>query len=315
MKVEIKTVAGYAPKKVATNDDIISIKGIQTNDQWIQDHFGVKTRTLAEEENASDLGVEATKRALEKAGLKKEQLDAIVAATMTPDQPCPSTACIIQGKLGLEGVPAFDISAACSGYVYALDTAVRLLGGSMQGDSYKHVALVATEKMSDCMDWSDRVVCPIFGDYGTATILTKSGKDKFIASYLYADGRGRNVLHIPRGEKNLKMEGKEVYAFAVDLFPKLVNRVLEKAKLEKDDIDWIFPHQANTNILQKGFEALGIPMEKTLINMDRYGNTSAASIPMAMAEAVEKGLLKRGQKILATGFGAGWTGASIVFEW
>ena len=315
MKVEIRTVAGYAPKKVATNEDIIRIKNIETNDQWIQDHFGVKTRTLAEGEKASDLGAEATKRALEKAGLKKEQLDAIIAATMTPDQPCPSTACIIQDKLGVNGIPAFDISAACSGYVYALDAAVRLMGNGLQGDSYRHVALVATEKMSDCIDWSDRVVCPIFGDYAATTILSQSDRDKFIASYLYADGSGRDVLKIPRGEKYLKMEGKEVYAFAIDLFPKLVRRVLEKAKLEVKDIDWVFPHQANTKILEKGFETLGIPMEKTLINMDRYGNTAAASIPMAMAEAVEKGLFKRGQRILATGFGAGWTGASILFEW
>lgn len=315
MRVEVSGVAGYAPKKIATNDEIIRIQNIQTTDEWITEHFGVKTRAIAEEEKASDLGVESTKRALLKAGLQKEQLDAIVVATMTPDQQCPSTACIIEDKLGVNGIPAFDVSAACSGYVFALDTAARLLGNGLKGDNYKHIALVATEKMSSCIDWSDRVVCPIFGDYAATTILSKSSRDKFIASYLYSDGSGRNILRISENERFLRMQGKEVYLFAIKLFPILVEKVLEKAKLGIKDIDWVFPHQANVRILEDCFKRLGIAMEKTLINMDKYGNTAAASIPMAMAEAVELGLLKRGQTVLAVGFGAGWTGGSIIFEW
>lgn len=315
MRAEIKTTGRYVPEKVLSNQELIEIENINTSDEFITERFGVRERRVAaENENTSDLGVKSVQIALKKAGLEKSELDAIVVATMTPDLQCPSTSCIIQEKLGLKGIPAFDLSAFCSGYVYGLDTVARMLGNHMVGDSYKNIAFVTAEKMSKIMDYSDRVVSPIFGDIGCTTIVSRSDKDKIISSYLYADGSGKDALIIPEGDGHLRMNGKDVYEFATDLFPKLVNETLKKAKMDLKDVDWIFPHQANTNIIQKGLGVLGLGMDKTFLNLDKYENTAAASIPVAIDEAVEKGLVKRGDTLLCVGFGAGWTGAGIVLE-
>ncbi|MFH1587603.1 MAG: beta-ketoacyl-ACP synthase 3 [Candidatus Diapherotrites archaeon] len=314
MKAEIRAIGTYAPERVLLNEELIGIKGINTSDEFIREKFGVRERRVAENENTSDLGVKSVEIALKKANMKKEDLDAIVVATMTPDLQCPSTACIIQEKLGLKGIPAFDLSAFCSGYVYGLDTVARMLDNRMKGDSYKNIAFVTAEKMSGILDYSDRTVSPIFGDIGCTTIVSKSEKDKVISSYLYADGSGKDALIIPEGGRYLKMEGKDVYDFATELFPKLVKETLRKAEMHLDDVDWIFPHQANVNIIKKGLEALGLGMEKTFLNMDKYGNTAAASIPLAIGEGIEKGKVKRGDILLCVGFGAGWTGGGIVLE-
>lgn len=314
MKAEIKSVGSYLPKKILSNEEIIRIKNIDTTEEFISERFGVKTRRKIEGEKTSDLGAESTKKALEKANLSKKDLDAIVVATMTPDQECPSTACIIQDKLGLTGIPAFDVSAACSGFVYAMDVVVRMLGNQLENDNYRNIALVSCEAMSKVLDYSDRAVCPIFGDASSTVIFSKSDKDKVYASYLYADGSGSKLLSIPENDKYLRMDGKEVYGFAVTLFPKIVNETLKKAKMDLGDVDWIFPHQANVNIIREGLKRLGLGMDKTFLNMDKFGNTAAASIPLAMDEAIELGKVKRGQLLLCVGFGAGWTGGGILLE-
>lgn len=314
MKAEINVIGSWVPPKVISNQELISIKKINTTDEFIRERFGVRERRVAQNENTSDLGVKSVKVALKKANLKKEDLDAIVVATMTPDLQCPSTSCIIQKKLGLTGIPALDISAFCSGYVYGLDLVTRLLGNQMIGDNYKNIALVTAEKMSKIMDYSDRTTSPIFGDMGCTTIVSNSAKDKIISSYLYADGSGNDALVIPEGGKYLRMNGKDVYECATELFPKLVNETLKKAKMDLEDIDWVFPHQANINIIRVGLKKLGFDMDKTYLNLDKYGNTASASIPVAIDEAIEKRVVKRGDILLCVGFGAGWTGAGIVLE-
>ncbi len=314
MKAEISAIGTYVPEKVLLNEELIAIEGINSSDEFIREKFGVKERRVAENENTSDLGVKSVEIALERADLKKEDLDAIVVATMTPDLQCPSTACIVQEKLRLKGIPAFDLSAFCSGYVYGLDAVTRMLDNRMKGDSYKNIAFVTAEKMSRIMDYSDRGISPIFGDIGCTTIVSASEKDKVISSYLYADGSGKDALIIPEGERYLRMEGKDVYDFAVDLFPKLVNETLKKSEMKLEDVDWIFPHQANVNIIEKGMEALGLGMDKTFLNLDKYGNTAAASIPLAIGEGIERGKVKRGDMLLCVGFGAGWTGGGILLE-
>ncbi|MFH1255842.1 MAG: beta-ketoacyl-ACP synthase III [Candidatus Diapherotrites archaeon] len=309
---EIKGIGAHLPGKELDNEEVIAIKGIDTSDKFIRERFGVQKRRVIEGgEKNSDLGAEALKKAAEKAGITLKEIDAIVCATMTPEKPSPSTACIIQGKLGLKGVPAFDVSAACSGFVYGLDSAARMVSGG----EYKNIALVATETMSKIVDWSDRVVCPVFGDAGTATIVSHSKKEKVLATHLTADGGGSGVLHVPENEKFLRMNGKDVYEFAVKLFPETARKTVKKAGIGLKDIDWVFPHQANINIIRDGMKELGLGMEKTHLNMQKYGNTAAASIPLAIEEAERIGKVKKGDLLLCVGFGAGWSAGGAVVEW
>ncbi len=288
---------------------------LDTSDEWITQRTGIKTRRIWENPPAdanAQLGAEASKRALEKAGLTADDIDTIICATFTPDTLMPSTAVDIAEKLGAKGTFAFDIAAACSGFVFGLTVADSLI---KSGQS-KRVLLVGSEVISRSLDWQDRGTCLLFGDGAGAAILEASeGEQGVVASVNYTDGKAGDALALPVwDEKNyLTMNGQVVYRHAVKLMPQQVNAVLEKADLTIDDIDLLVPHQANVRIIEKVGERLGIDPAKVMINVDKYGNTSSATIPIALEEAMEAGRIKEGSTVAITALGGGITaGAAII---
>lgn len=315
----------YVPERILTNSDLEKI--VETNDEWIVSRTGIKERHIAAPGQAtSDLAYEAALKALESAGMKAEELDLIIVATVTPDSAFPSTACILQDKLGAKGAAAFDLSAACSGFVYSLATAT----GFIQNGMYNNALVIGADTLSSITDYTDRNTCVLFGDGAGAVIVGEVPEGRGFQSFdLGAEGSGGSLLNLEAGGSRLPashqtvddkkhfiyMNGREVFKFAVRVMGSATERVLTKAGLAKENIDLFVPHQANIRIIQSAMQRLELPPEKVVINVDKYANTSAASIPLALVEAAEEGRMKEGDAVLMVGFGGGLTWGASVLIW
>lgn len=322
----IKGVGSYVPERIVTNEELS--RRVDTSDEWIQARTGIRERHIARDDQAtSDLAVEAAKAALASARMKAEELDLILIATVTPDMPFPSTACFVQHKLGLKNIPAFDITAACSGFLYGLEVAKGLL----RSRTYKNILVIGAEKLSCITNWEDRATCVLFGDGAGAVILGTIPQPGYglIDSHLGADGADYQILHLPAGgsakpasletvkagEHFLQMQGNQVFKLAVRAMEQSATLLLERQGLRPDQIAWVIPHQANTRIIEAISQRLGIGMERFWVNLDSFGNTSAASIPIALDEAFRAGSIKKDDYILFVSFGAGLTWASALIKW
>lgn len=318
----IVAVDCYAPEKVVTNDDLGQI--VDTNDEWIYSRTGIKRRHISDGENTSQLCIEVAKRLISKSGINPEEIDLVIVGTITPDYATPSTACLVQGAVGAVNAFAFDISAACSGFVYAMSIADKFI----KSGSYKKAIVIGAETLSKIINWKDRTTCVLFGDGAGGAILEATDKGGIIAEDLHAKGEDalkltaserqpHNMLYTPERENNpyLVMDGKAIFNFATKVVPQSINAIVEKSGVDINDVKYIVPHQANSRIIDIVARKLKIPVEKFYINIDEYGNTSAASIAIALGEMSNKGLLKKGDKIIVTGFGAGLTWGSMLIEW
>lgn len=315
----------YVPEKVLTNADLE--KMVETNDEWIVSRTGIRERHIAAPEQAtSDLAYEAAVVALQRAGIKPEELELIIVATVTPDTTFPSTACILQDKLGAKKAAAFDLSAACSGFVYSMAAA----NGFLQTGMYNNALIIGADTLSRITDYSDRNTCVLFGDGAGAVVLGEVPEGRgFLSFDLGAEGAGGPLLKLEGGGSRLPasqetveggkhfiyMNGREVFKFAVRVMGTATEEVLRKAGKTKEDIDLFVPHQANIRIIQSAMQRLDLPEEKCVINVDKYANTSAASIPLALVEAAEEGRMKEGDTILLVGFGGGLTWGASVLVW
>ncbi|WP_379136433.1 beta-ketoacyl-ACP synthase III [Paenibacillus sp. sgz500958] len=315
----------YVPERILTNADLEKI--VDTNDEWIVSRTGIRERHIAAPHEAtSDLAYEAAIKALESAGMKAEDLDLIIIATVTPDSAFPSTACLLQDKLGAKGAAAFDLSAACSGFVYGLATAT----GFIQNGMYNNALVIGADTLSRITDYTDRNTCVLFGDGAGAVIVGEVPEGRGFQSFdLGAEGSGGHLLKLEAGGSRLPasletveakkhfmyMNGREVFKFAVRIMGSATERVLTKAGMGKEDIDLFVPHQANIRIIQSAMQRLDLPPEKCVINVDRYANTSAASIPLALVEAAEEGRMKEGDTVMMVGFGGGLTWGASVLIW
>ena len=309
---------GYLPEKVLTNHDLERM--VDTSDEWIRSRTGITQRHIAaDHEMASDLALHASRKAMEAAGIKAEEIDLIIVATTTPDMIFPSTACILQDKLGAGNCPAFDVQAVCSGFVYALATADMFI----RAGRCRNALVVGTEVYSRILDWSDRSTCVLFGDGAGAVVLSQSDQPGILSSHLHADGKHSKILAVPgsicdgkvQGKPFLIMEGNTVFKFAVKVLEEVVHEALAENNLQASDIDWLIPHQANIRIIQSTAKKLGIPMEKVVVTVDRHGNTSAASIPLALDTAIRDGRIKSGQHVLMEGVGGGFTWGAVLLRW
>lgn len=312
----IAGTGSYLPSKILTNADLESM--VDTTDEWIVTRTGIRQRHIAAEgEYTSDLAVQAARRAMMAAEIEASEIDLIIIATTTPDRIFPSTACLVQDKLGISNCPAFDIQAVCSGFVYALATADNFIkaGGA------KCVLVVGAETMSRITDWTDRTNCILWGDGAGAVILKASDEQGIVSTHLHADGSYANLLHVQsgvsktEGSKTVQMEGNSVFKVAVNTLDAIVDETLEANGLAKSDIDWLVPHQANIRILQSTAKKLGMSMERVVVTVDTHGNTSAASIPLALDVAVRDGRIKRGETILMEAFGGGFTWGSVLMKY
>ncbi len=328
MGVNILGIGKYLPEQKLTNNDFSRF--VETTDEWIRTRTGISERRMAGWEPTWYMGKQAALQAIEKSGIAPEEIGLVIFCTATADFHTPSMASIIQHETGAVNAAAFDLNAACSGFVYAVDTARRFL---TTDDECRYVLVVASEALSHFVDFSDRSSCILFGDGASAVVLEKS--DKLYSSVMGSDGSGASLLcarslktapevavesgfedgfpDIPMHK--LYQNGREVYKFAVSILPKSFERAAEKVSLTKDDIDWFVPHQANVRIIETAAKKLGVPMERFIVTLDKYGNTSSASIPIALCEAIDSGKIKRGQKIALIGFGAGLTYGSIIMEY
>ncbi|MFA5257311.1 MAG: beta-ketoacyl-ACP synthase III [Opitutales bacterium] len=322
----IKGIGSYAPEKVLTNDELSHM--VDTSDEWIRARTGIRERHIARPDEAtSDLGTEAAKAALANAGMRPDEIDLIIVATITPDMPFPSTACFVQTKLGLKNVPAFDITAACSGFLYALDVAA----GMLRGGAYRNILVIGAEKLSSVTNWDDRTTCVLFGDGAGAVVLGISDTpgEGILDSLLGADGQDFAILHIPAGGSAkptsmqtvqdgghfIHMQGNQVFKIAVRAMEQSATTILERQGLTADQITWVIPHQANNRIIEAISQRLGIGMDRFWVNLDSFGNTSSASIPIALDEAYRAGSIKKGDNLLFVSFGAGLTWASTLIKW
>jgi len=306
----------YLPAKVVTNDDLA--KQLDTTDEWIRTRTGIRQRHIAEpSQTASDLAVEASRAALVAAGIVPHEIDLIIVATATPDYIFPSTACIMQAKLGMKGCAAFDIQAVCSGFVYALAIADKMI----RSGQHRCALIVGTEVYSRILDWKDRGTAVLFGDGAGAVILRADSKPGIMASVLHADGSYVDILSVPGnvcggkivGSPFLQMDGQAVFKFAVKVLDEVARETLALCGLTPSDIDWLIPHQANVRILEATARKLGIDLSKLVVTVDLHGNTSAASVPLALDVAIRDGRIKPGHKVMLQGVGGGFTwGASLV---
>ena len=324
-KVGIIGLGKYLPEKCLTNKDLE--KMVDTTDEWIVGRTGIRERRIAREDEAtSDMAVIAAKRAIEDAKLTPEQIDLIIVATITPDMFFPSTACVVQSKLGINRIPAFDISVACSGFIYGIAIANQFIKSGV----YKHILMIAAEKMSSVTDWTDRSTCVLMGDGAGAAVLGEVEEGGILSIHLGADGSKGNLLQMPAGgsktpatastvEKRmhfLKMEGNILFKHAVRVMAEAALKATESLGLKGDDINLVIPHQANIRILNAVAKRMGIdPKKKLYLNIDKYGNMSAASSAVALTEAVKEGRVKKGDIILLDAFGAGLTWGAIVIKW
>ncbi len=318
----IAGTGSYAPEKRLTNDELS--KMVDTNDEWIVQRTGIKERRIAAStETTASLASHAATRALKSAGLEPKDLDLIIVCTITPEMQTPATACFVAASLGLSKTPAMDLGAACSGFIYGLDTAAAFI----QSGRYKNVLVIGAETLSRITDYTDRSSCILFGDGAGAVILSRSEdlQRGLLYSSLYADGSGWELLACTPGSRHpidaqmvaaraqyLKIKGREVYKFAVDRFIQLIEDAMKKCELKLDDVKLIVPHQVNQRIIDSALDKLHIPASKAFVNIDRFGNTSAASIPIALDEAVKAGKLAKGDVVIFVAFGAGLTWANAV---
>ena len=315
MYSKIIGTGGYLPNKILTNKDLESI--VDTTDEWIYERTGIKQRHIAEEnESTSSMAIKASIDAIKSSNIKEKDIDLIIVATTTPDQIFPSTACIVQNKLNIVA-PAFDVQAACTGFIYALSVADNYIRTGMS----KNVLVIGAEKYSNILDWNDRSTCVLFGDGAGAIVLSKKKKmnSGIISTELYSDGRFYDLLYVNGGVASnqkaghIKMKGKEVFKHAVKKLVSSIQFNLKKNKLKKEDIDWIIPHQANKRIMDMSAVKLGIPKSKVIVTVDQHANTSTASIPLSLDYALSKKIIKRGQIIVFEAIGGGLTwGCSIV---
>ncbi len=324
-RLKIIGTGSYLPEKILTNLDLE--KMVDTSDQWITERTGIKERRIADENTAvSDLMTKAAKNAIEMAGISKEEIDGIIVATVTPDMMFPSTACIVQNNLEIKQGFAFDLSAGCSGFLYALEVAQNFIVSG----KYKKLLVIGGETLSKITNWEDRNTCVLFGDGAGAAIVEGSDDDSgLLSSTIGAKGEYGDLLYQPAGgsrmpasketvEKNLHtvfMNGREVFNHAVRTMVSAANEALEKAGVSGDDIDIFIPHQANVRIMQSTAKRLHIPIEKVFINIDKYANTSAGTLPIALDQAVRNGQIKKGDLILFDVFGAGLTWGAAVMRW
>lgn len=315
----------YTPKNLITNDMLSKI--VETSDEWIYTRTGISTRHISTEENTSDFATKVAQKLIEKANISKDDIDILIVATITPDFITPSTACIVQGQIGATNALAFDINVACSGFVYALSVADKFLKSGM----YKNALVIGAETLSKLVDWQDRGTCVLFGDGAGGVLLTATEEQNgILAEDLKADGtcfkaitggklnvKNPFVQNDTQTEQNdfyLQMNGRDVFNFATKTVPKSIEAVLQKANLTLDDIKYIVPHQANYRIVETVAKKLKTNLDKFYLNLKTYGNTSAASIPIALADMYKNDMLKKGDKIIVTGFGAGLTWASMIMQ-
>ena len=306
----IVATGGYLPARVMHNAELEQM--VDTSDAWIFERTGIRSRHIAaENEKTVDMAEQAARQALQDAGLAAEDLDLIIVATTTPDQVFPSTACLLQARLGNRGAPAFDVQAVCTGFIYALATADQF----MRSGAVKNALVVGVESMSRIVDWSDRSTCILFGDGAGAVVLRADAQPGIISTHLHADGAYAELLQVPEGREQLTMQGNAVFRMAVRTLGDIVQETLSKNDLEPEDIDWLVPHQANIRIIQATADKLQLPMDRVVTTVEHHGNTSAASVPLALNDAARRGCFKTDQKILLEAFGGGFTWGSALVRW
>jgi len=315
---KIIATGGYLPEKILTNDDLSKI--VDTSDEWIRTRSGIRSRHIAADgEETSDLALAAATRALKAAGLSVLDIDLLVVATTTPDVIFPSTACIVQDKLGAKNAVAFDIQAVCSGFVYALSIVDKMVSTGQ----YKNALIIGAEIYSRILNWNDRTTCVLFGDGAGAVVVTRSETPGVLATKLHSDGSRRAILNVPGhvrngvvyGDPHVHMDGQAVFKMAVNVMADVCNETLAMANMTAADIDWLVPHQANVRIIDATGKKLGVAPEKTVVTVQGQGNTSAASIPLALDTAVRDGRIKAGDVVQTVGVGGGFTWGSALIRW
>ncbi|MGE4531542.1 MAG: beta-ketoacyl-ACP synthase III [Acidithiobacillus sp.] len=306
----IIATGGYLPERILRNQDLEHM--VDTSDAWIFARTGIRSRHIAGDgEKTVDMAEHAARQALADAQIDIQDVDLIIVATTTPDQIFPSTACLLQARLGNHGAPAFDMQAVCTGFIYALATADRFIrsGGA------RTALVVGVETMSRIVDWTDRSTCILFGDGAGAVVLQASDAPGIISTHLHADGAYADLLQVPGGESQLTMQGNAVFRMAVRTLGEIVQETLAENNLEPDAVDWLVPHQANIRIIQATADKLGLSMERVVTTVDHHGNTSAASVPLALDDAARRGCFKPGQLLLLEAFGGGFTWGSALLRW
>ena len=307
----------YLPHKVLSNHDLE--KMVDTNDQWIQERTGIKKRhIIADGETTTDLAFNAAKKAIEAAGIENTEIDLIIVATTTPTKIFPSTASLVQEQLGISGCPAFDIQAVCTGFIYALTVADKFI----KSGSAKNALIIGAECLSRIVDWNDRNTCVLFGDGAGAVVLQASEETGILSTHIHSDGKYNGLLSVPTGPGSIdtdakpyiEMQGNDVFKIAVRTLSSIADETLSANKLSKKDIDWLIPHQANIRIIAATAKKLGMSMEQVVVTVDQHGNTSAASIPLALDVAVRDGRIQRGETLLLEAFGGGFTWGSVLLN-
>lgn len=315
----IAGTGGFLPGSPVSNDDLVA-RGIDTSDEWIADRTGIRTRYLADAGvTTSQLACEAARRALDAAGIAAAELDLVIVATTTPDMVFPSTACLVQNALGMSaGATAFDVQAVCSGFVYALTIADKFI----KSGSHKRALVIGAETLSRIVDWNDRGTCVLFGDGAGAVVLVADSEPGILATALHADGSQSPILNVTgsisggviTGSPFLRMDGQAVFKLAVRVLGDVAQEVLAAASMQTGDLDWLIPHQANIRIMKATSKRLAIPDEKVVVTVDLHGNTSAASVPLALDAAVRDGRIQRGQSVLLQGVGGGFTWGAVLLR-
>jgi 3-oxoacyl-[acyl-carrier-protein] synthase-3 len=312
---------GYLPEKVLTNHDLESM--VETTDQWITERTGIKKRHIAADgETTCDLAEQASRQAMDAAGIGPADIDLIIVATTTPDRVFPSTACLLQERLDIHGCAAFDIQAVCTGFVYALGVADKFI----KSGSHRHALVVGAETMSRILDWTDRGTCVLFGDGAGAVVLGASNEAGILSTHLHADGQYKDLLSTTggtsegyaegsNGKAHVTMQGNEVFKIAVNTLGRIVDETLAANLMEKTDIDWLVPHQANIRIINATAKKLKMHTDRVVVTVAEHGNTSSASVPLALNEAVRDGRIKRGETILLEAFGGGFTWGSALIKY
>ena len=316
----IAGVGSYLPEKALSNKDLEKV--MDTSDEWIRERTGIKRRHIAaDDETTGSMALEAAKRAIEDAGASLDEIDLIILGTATPDKVFPSTACIVQRRLGIKGGPAFDVHAACSGFLYGFDLANRYI----QTGGAKKAIVIGSETLSRIVNWEDRGTAILFGDGAGAVILEACDEPGVLATHIHADGEYEELLHVKqgisigyditrKGEAFIEMQGNAVFRRAVATFDKIARETIKDLDGHIDDIDWFVPHQANMRIIQAAAKKLGLPMERVIATVDEHANTSSASVPLALDLAVKDGRIKRGDTLLLAAFGAGFTWGSAMLK-
>ncbi len=318
----IAGTGGYLPEKVLTNQDLE--KTVDTTDQWIQERTGIKKRHIAaDDEFTCDLAEKAARNAISAAGIVASEIDLIIVATTTADQVFPSTACLLQKRLGIHGSTAFDVQAVCTGFIYAIGIADKFI----KAGGIRNALVIGAETFSRIIDWSDRDTCVLFGDGAGAVILQPSDEPGIISTHLHADGEYSDLLSVPSGVSKgfdqilngaspyVQMSGNEVFKIAVTTLGRIVDETLDANNMEKSDVDWLIPHQANIRIINATAKKLKINMDHVVVTVDEHGNTSAASVPLALDVAVRDGRIKRGETLLMEAFGGGFTWGSVLLTY